>query len=435
MEGNEKKTEQGQASQSSRIQVIKGHILYSKDKDTIQIHENSYVLVEDGRVVNIYKTLPGEYVHCPVTDYQNKLIAPGFVDLHLHAPQFSQRGLGMDMTLMDWLNTYTFPHEGKFRDSTHAEKIYEKFTDSLLQHGTLNAAIFGTIHLESTKILMDICLRKNIGGYIGKVNMDRNCPDFLRETTQESIQETEAFILEYKDNYRMKPIISPRFAPTSTVGLLDGLGKLAIKYNIPIQSHLDENTGEIEFVRECFPDISSYAGVYDKFGLFGQAPTLMAHCVHLTDTEAKLLIENSVYAVHCPDSNANLTSGIMPVRKWLDMGMNIGLGTDIGAGHLVSIAKTIVRSIQLSKINSIYHKNEKALTLEEAYYLGTKSGGRFFDSKVGSLEKGYYFDALIIDDESLGDTDIPIIDRLQRFLYCGDDRNIVDRYFSGNLLT
>lgn len=418
----------------SMKKILKGNIIYSKDKDTISINENSYIVIEDEMVSGIYKTLPSEFKDFSVTDYENKIIAPGFIDLHLHAPQFSQCGLGMDMTLMEWLDTYTFPHENRFRDTLHAEKIYEKFAENLIQNGTLNAAVFGTIHLEGTKKLMDIFMKKNIGGYIGKVNMDRNCPDFLIENTQDSLKETEEFIIKYANNKRIKPIISPRFAPTSTDELLYSLGKMAKKYNMPVQSHLDENTGEIEFVKECFPGVSSYAGVYDKFGLFGQTPTLMGHCVHLSDDEAKLLINNNVYAVHCPDSNANLTSGIMPVRKWLDMGMNIGLGTDIGAGHEVSIAQTIVRTIQLSKINSIYNKNEKALTLEEAYYLGTKSSGRFFDSKVGSLEPGYYFDALVIDDESLGDVQIPIIDRLQRFLYCGDDRNIVDRYFSGILL-
>jgi len=197
--------------------------------------------------------------------------------------------------------------------------------------------------------------------------MDRNCPDFLCEATDASLQATEELIIKYGNHSLVKPILTPRFAPTSSEKLLDALGRLAKEYNLPVQSHLSENRSEVEWVKDIFPSYPTYSDVYLDFGLFGQTPTLMAHGIYLTDRELGLIKDNDVMLVHCPDSNINLASGIMPVRKFLDSGIRIGLGSDVGAGHTLAISQAIIRAIQLSKILKVFDPQLRPLTIAEAF--------------------------------------------------------------------
>lgn len=361
------------------------------------------------------------------------MIIPSFVDLHFHVPQFPNRGLGLDKELLPWLEKYIFPEEGKYNDIEYAEKVYRKLIYELWKVGTTRVSLFSSIHKESTELLFDLFIKSGLGAYIGKVNMNRNTPDYILEDTKTSIRETEEIILKYKNKSDIvKPIITPRFVPTCTSELLKGLGDLSIKYNIPVQSHLSENTNEIEWVKELEPEFKDYASVYNEFSLFGQTKTIMAHCIYNTDEEIELMAKNKVYAAHCPNSNYNLSSGIMPVRKFLDTDIPIGLGTDISAGHETSIQKVMVSAIQASKIKWLEtNKKYKPISTSEAFYLGTKGGGSFF-GKVGSFENGYDFDALVIDDSNLGDiNNLTLEERIQRFIYIGDDRNIVERYVQG----
>ena len=361
------------------------------------------------------------------------MIIPGFVDLHFHAPQLPNRGLGLDKELLPWLEEYTFPEEGKYNDIEYAEKVYKKLIHELWKVGTTRVSLFSSIHKESTELLFDLFIKSGLGAYIGKVNMNRNTPNYILENTETSIKETEEIILEYRDKSDIvKPIITPRFVPTCTSELLKGLGDLAVKYNIPVQSHLSENINEIKWVKELEPEFKDYASVYNKFSLFGQTKTIMAHCIYSTDEEIELMAKNKVYAAHCPNSNYNLSSGIMPVRKFLNADVPLGLGTDISAGHETSIQKVMVSAIQASKIKWLEtNKKYKPISTSEAFYLGTKGGGSFF-GKVGSFENGYDFDALVIDDSNLGDiNNLTLEERIQRFIYIGDDRNIIERYVQG----
>jgi guanine deaminase len=188
-------------------------------------------------------------------------------------------------------------------------------------------------------------------------------------------------------------------------------------------------------VKTLHPEFISYAGVYDGMNLLTEN-TIMTHAVHNTPEEIRLLAKRNVFIAHCPNANFNLSSGIMPARKFLDAGIRVGLGTDIGAGHQIGIYKVMNSAVQASKINWLNSgKVERSLTMSEAFYMGTKGGGNFF-GKVGSFEDGYSLDALVIDDKNLGDRDFRSIEeRLQRFIYCGDDRNITKRYVAGKLLS
>lgn len=415
--------------EKDRIIILKGHILFTPEAQRFAIYENSYLIACDGVICGIYDVIPEQYRGIPVCDYGENLIIPGFVDLHTHAPQFNQRGLGLDYKLLEWLNEYTFKEENKFSDPVYAAGVYDAFAEELLRQGTTRVAAFATIHRESSRILFQALYRRGIGAYVGKVNMDINCPDFIKEDTLLSLQDTEKLLQEWAGNGLVKPIITPRFAPTSTRELLKGLGELALTYQLPVQSHLSENVNEIAWVEELFPEIKEYHRVYQAYHLFGQTPTLMAHCVHLSDAAVQSMAENGVVAVHCPDSNLNLTSGIMPVRKLLTAGVKVGLGSDIGAGHSLSMSQTVVKTIQLSKVMQVLDSQYEPLTLPEVFYLATKGGGSFF-GKVGSFEAGYSLDALIIENHSAVQGLSPL-ERLQQFIYTGTAKDITERYIAG----
>lgn len=421
----------------SNLKALKGNIVFTPKFGEYKIVENGYIVVDGNEVAGTYDILPEEYSSSDVVDYGDKLIIPGFVDLHLHAPQFANRGLGVDKELLEWLKVYTFPEESRYSDLDFAKKAYEKFVYELWKNGTTRSVVFATIHNEATVLLMDLMDKAGLGGLVGKLNMDRNCPDFYIEDTQKSIEDTEIFIKETMDKYELiKPIITPRFVPTCSAELMEGLGQLARKYNVKVQSHLSENRGEVEWVKELHPECSSYAGVYDRYGLFGgDVPTVMAHCVWNTDEEMALMAKNNVFVAHSPYSNLNISSGIAPVREFLSKGVPVGLATDISGGHDISMASVISVSAQVSNMRWVYvDENYKPLNTKELFYLATKGGGEFFGN-VGSFEKGYEFDALIIDDSSLADVnERSIEERLQRYIYIGDDRNIVDRYVAGKRL-
>lgn len=415
----------------NEYKAYRGNIIYSKSKDKLICEEDSYIIVADGRVIEISKNLPENFEKKNVIDWGNSLIIPGFCDMHVHAPQFLQRGMGMDKELLDWLNTYTFPNEAKFKDEIHAERVYRLFVKELLKQGTLHVNCFPSIHYKASQILFNILKEYKMFAFTGKLNMDQNSPDYYIEKTQTSIEETEMFLEENKSEGNVFASVVPRFTITCSEELLEGLGKLAKKYESPVHSHLCEAVNEMKVVRELFPSYKNGAEIFYKNNLLGQTPTIMAHCIFMDDDVLELMNRPNCMAVHCPDATSNVNAGgIMPVRKLLDMGMNLALGSDIGAGVSAGIYKTIATTIQHSKIRNMYDSSLEAVNLSEAFYMATKSGGRFFD-KVGSFEEGYCFNALIIDDNNFGNDGLTPIERLERFCYLGDDRNIKMRYILG----
>lgn len=416
--------------------VIKGDIVFTKERGKFTIFEDSYLYIEDGKVKSISNSLENIYKDYTLKDYSDKIIIPGFVDLHLHAPQFPNRGLGLDKELIPWLNTYTFPEEGKYSELDYSGKVFRKVIRELWRSGTTRSVVFSSVFKNSTKLLMDLFIESGLGAYVGKVNMDRNTTPLLTESTNDSLVDTEEIIKEYENKSDLvKFIITPRFIPTCSSELLEGLGALAIKYNVPIQSHLNENKNEVIWVKELYPQSKNYASVYDDFGLFGQTKTIMAHCIYNTDDEINLMRENNVFVAHCPFSNFNLSSGIAPIRKYLNNELNIGLASDISGGDVLSIPKIMVGAIQASKMTWCNEdRNMNPLTVEEAFYLGTKGGGKFF-GKVGSFEEGYEFDALVIDTDNLHcGKDLSIEEKIQQFIYIGNEDNIIERYVAGRVV-
>ena len=417
------------------MRLLKGNFIYSIDKNEIEIKENQYLLVKDGKVEGFYNEVPSIAKDVKVEDYKDNIIIPGLSDLHVHAPQYAFRGMGMDMQLLDWLNTYAFKEEGKYKDLEYAKKQYSKFVSDVKNSATTRLSIFATLHKDATIMLMDMLEEAGIKAYVGKVNMDRNSPEFLTEDTLKSKEDTIEWLEDTKDRYKnIKPILTPRFIPSCTDNLMEEIKQINNIYNIPVQSHLSENKSEIEWVAELHPDTKNYAEAYDKYNLFGKNnKTIMAHCVHCPDDELELIKQNNVVVAHCPQSNANLTSGIAPIKNMLSMGINVGLGSDIAAGSSLSIFRAMSDAVQVSKLReSLTGQKNQTLTLTEVFYLGTKGGGKFFGD-VGSFEKGYEFDAVVLNDKSFGDnSDFTLKERLERIIYLSDDRNIVAKYVAGN---
>ena len=405
--------------------IIKGDICYSADKNTLMTAPNSYVICEDGVCRGVFADIPDKYKGLPVHDHSGMLVMPGMADLHIHAPQYAYRGLGMDMELLDWLERYAFPEESKYSDLAYAEKAYTIFADAVKNSATTRLAIFGTLHREATELLMDKLEETGVVSYVGKVNMDRNSPDDLREeSARASLADTERFIIETKDKYNNTyPIITPRFIPSCTDELSEGLGELAGKNGICVQSHLSENPGEVEWVRELCPWAENYGAAYERFGLFGgEVPTIMAHCVYSDDDEIALIKNNGVFIAHCPASNMNVASGIAPARRYLDEDMKIGLGSDVAGGHSESMFTAMVDALQSSRLYwRLADSSMKPLSAAEVFYMATKGGGEFF-GKVGAFEDGYEFDAIVLDDSLLPHPQpLSLSERLERSIYLGGD--------------
>lgn len=415
-------------------QILKGNICYSLDANKLSIHRNAYVVCVDNICRGVFEQLPEAYASLPVRDYGDCLIIPGMTDLHIHAPQFAFRGLGMDKELMDWLNEYTFHEEAKYNDLSYADKAYESFVEHLRRSATTRLVAFATIHRPSTLMLMDKLEASGLISYVGKVNMDRNSPENLIETTDESIRETIAWLAEVQGRYqRTRPIITPRFIPSCSNELLKELGAIVSKEHLPVQSHLSENIGEIAFVKQLMPESTCYGDAYDRFDLFGsKGSCIMAHCVHSSDEELELIRQRGVFVAHSPESNMNLCSGIAPVSRYLKMGIRCGLATDVAAGSHECMFRATSHALQSSNLRwRLMDQSVEPLTIESAFYLATRGGGSFF-GRVGAFEEGFEFDALVIDDS---DMDTPrtlsLYERVSRLPYHANWQNIRAKYVCG----
>ena len=415
--------------------AVKGNLIHTPVCGELDLHPQSYLVCENGTVAGIFTTLPERYQGIPVEDYGDKLILPGLVDLHVHAGQYAYRGLGMDMELLDWLEQNAFPEESRFADEAYAEAAYRIFVEALLHSTTTRASIFATLHRPATLRLMQMLEKAGLPCYVGNVNMDRNSPDYLRETTTESLAETRRWLEESADFKQVRPILTPRFTPSCTDELMNGLGQLHREFGTPMQSHLSENLSEIAWVQELCPGTRFYGESYARAGLFGgDCPTIMAHCVWSGEEERALMKEKGVFIAHCPQSNMNVSSGIAPVKQYLRDGQKVGLGSDVAGGAHLSIFRAMTDAIQCSKLRwRLVDQDTPALTMPEELYMATKGGGAFF-GKVGSFEPGYEFDAVVLDDSTMPTTrDCTLAERLERTVYLSNGQPCA-KYAAGRRL-
>lgn len=400
------------------LTILHGTIVSSPEPGKLDITPGGYLITEDGRIRGVYAALPECYAGAPVEEYGEALILPAFCDMHLHAPQYPMLGTGMDLPLLDWLNTYTFPAEARFADPDYARDVYRKLAAELIENGTTRVCMFSSLHTEATLILMEELERAGVTGYVGKVNMDRNgLPGVLQEETAESIRETERWLERCGDFTHVHPILTPRFTPSCTDELMAWLGRKAAETGLPIQSHLSENDREVAWVHELHPDCDQYWESYRKFGLWNDR-TLMAHCVWSDARERDAMRKAGVTVVHCPDSNVNVCSGTAPVRSMLQEGLKVALGTDIAGGDHISMFDAVTAAIRASKVRQMTDPaRPDFLTVAEAWYLGTSAGAAFFGDAPG-FAPGNTLHAIVLSDDDLPQSHpLSPAERLERCMY------------------
>ncbi|KAE8371886.1 guanine deaminase [Aspergillus bertholletiae] len=381
-------------------------------------------------------------------DKQNEFFFPGFIDTHIHAPQFPNVGLFGSAGLLDWLNEYTFPVEASFGSKSDPNnqntdpkdtppeglRVYDQVVARTLAHGTTCASYFATIHVPATNALAALCHSHGQRAFIGRVCMDNRdqCPPYyVDQSAEEGFHATKSTIdyirtLDPRGTL-INPIITPRFAPSCSNNSLDGLGKLAASYNPPlhIQTHISESIDEVNLVHQLFPESTSYADVYDKADLL-TSRTILAHGVHLTQDERTLIRERGAKVAHCPASNSALGSGLAPVRIMLDEGLTVGLGTDVSGGYSPSILEAARQACLVSRLlgfsrefqdmtdNSPPTGHEK-LSVDDSLYLATRGGAAVVDmaDDIGGFDKGMIWDAQLIElgavrNTTVGPLDAPV---------------------------
>jgi guanine deaminase len=397
--------------------------------------EDGHLAVSDeGRIVSA-----GDWNDAPegeVVDLSQKLIAPGFIDTHLHAPQLEMIG-SYGGHLLEWLNRYTFPTERKFEDPGHARRVARAFYDELLRNGTLCALIFSTIHREATDIFFAEAERRGFRGIIGKTMMDRNAPDYLLDTPRQSYEDSRALLEKWHGRGLLRYAITPRFAPTSTPAQLEAAGQL--KHEFPdawVHTHISENRNEVAWVQELFPEAAEYADVYDRYGLLSER-TVLAHGVWLTPEELDLLSRRGTRIAHCPNSNLFLGSGLFPLHRVLAAGVIVGLGSDIGAGTTPSLFNAMADAYKVQQVQNV------SLSPFHLWYLATLGGARALtlDGETGSLEAGKSADFLVLD---LSATPLlamrtgratSLEDLLAGLIFMGDDRAVERSFIAGQCVS
>ena len=483
--------------------LVGGTIIHSVSLGELEILERGAILSKDGVIQQVVKlddtptafstladSMKGMIAEADgaytwkATWYGNKLIIPGLIDTHCHAPQYYFTGTGMDLPLLQWLEKYTFPCESKFHDVEHAKEVYKKSVKAHLHNGSTFCSYFATIHSPAALILGDVCQQLGQRAFVGKVSMDRNSPDFYVEETKQGCEDAEDFVrgllsrtsggkkflhavdaagagdtenltllndTSITDIPLVIPCITPRFVPTCTESMMKELGRIAGKYGLPIQSHLSENVEECEWVAALHPDIVGYGNVYAQMGLLNDR-TFMAHCVYSDEGERKLMKDAGCGVCHCASSNFSLGSGVMDIRLFLNEGMKVGLGTDVAGGYSASMLDAIRQAITASTVSSLRRrdlllKDSNAgeplapLSYKEAFYLATMGGAQVLgmDKIVGNFALGKRLDCLVVDlgvegsqIDLFGHEDSS--ERFSKFLYLGDDRNISHIYVDGAMV-
>ena len=369
---------------------------YVPESDSVRSIADGLLVLENGKVKELgtYESLQHKYVEVPVNSYPGMLIMPGFIDTHIHFPQVEIIA-SYGEQLLEWLNYYTFPTEGKFKDKAYAKEIASIFFDELLKNGTTTALVFAAVYPQSVDAFFEEASRRNLRMIAGKVMMDRNAPDFLLDTPETSYQESKQLIQKWHKKGRLLYAVTPRFAITSTDEQLREAGKLLSEFpDVYLHTHLSENIDEVELVASLFPNSNGYLDVYDRAGLVG-GKSVFAHCVQLTDVEFKRLSEANSAIAFCPTSNLFLGSGLfkLELAKSVEYPIKVGLGTDVGGGTSFSIIQTASEAYKVAQLQ------RQKLSPFKALFLATLGGARALslEDKIGNFNVGKEADFIVLD--------------------------------------
>ncbi len=414
---------------------------YVPESESVRYIPDGLLVIENGTVKELgkYEQLKEKYAEIAIASYLDQLILPGFIDLHIHFPQ-TEMIAAYGEQLLQWLEKFTFPVERKFRDKAYCDQIAPIFIDQLLRNGTTTALVLAAVFPESVEALFEESDRRNMRMIAGKVMMDRNAPDFLRDTAKSSYDESKALIEKWHKKGRSLYAVTPRFAPTSTAEQLAYAGKLLEEFpDTYLHTHLSENVNEVAWVKELFPDSKGYVDAYDRFGLVGER-SIFAHCVQLTESEFERLAEAKSAIAFCPTSNTFLGSGLFNLERATSAQMKVGLATDVGGGTSFSMFQTASDAYKVAQLR------QQKLSPFQAMFLATLGGARALclDDKIGNFEVGKEADFIVIDPRSTpimalrNSAETPttleaLSDRLFSLMIMGDDRAIQATYILGEL--
>jgi guanine deaminase len=405
------------------------------DPSAWEYFEDGLLLVDDGKVVaagDAETLLAGPAANVNVTDHRGKLLVPGFIDCHVHFPQLDIIG-SFGAQLLDWLNQYAYPAEQQFADPDHAREVAAAFIDELLCNGTTTALVFGTVHPHSADAIFEAAAARNMRLVAGKVLMDSNCPEGLRDDPESAYADSKALIERWHGKDRLGYAITPRFALTSSPEQLSAAGRLAAEYpDVWIHTHLAENMEEVEEIERLFPDSRSYLDVYERFGLLRER-AVFAHCLHMDDIDRASMAGKGGAAAFCPTSNLFLGSGLFDLPAMQDAGVRCGLGTDVGGGTSLSLLTTA------SEAYKVLHMQEQTLPAMQALYLCTLGAAEalYLDDKIGNFEAGKEADFVVLDFAGSSITArrtaaaATIEEKLFALMTLADDRNIEATYVLG----
>jgi guanine deaminase len=424
---------------ASSLRAYRARILHFNQTTTNPQRDYMYyadglLVTRNGKIVALdeYKTLINQYPNLSVADYSGKLLLPGFIDSHMHFPQ-TEMLASYGEQLLDWLTNYTFPVENKFADSHYASAIAEIFLRQLFRHGTTSAMVYSSVHKAATSCLFSAAKHYDMLLMAGKVCMDRHCPPYLQDTPESAQQDSAELINTWHHHGRLKYVITPRFAPTSSEAQLAMLGELAQDNpDVFIQTHLSENHNEIAWVKSLYPQRKHYLDVYDHYGLV-RPGAVFGHAIHLLDDEWQCLAQLGASIAFCPTSNLFLGSGLFDLKRAESHGIPVLLATDVGGGTSFNMLRTMgeaykvcqLRGGQLHPLHGLY-----LMTQGSAVALG-------LDQQIGNLNPGSDADFVILDpyfDEltQLRFTpDSEVQDIVFALSMLGDDRATVATYIAG----
>lgn len=374
----------------------------------------------------------GTVPFCKIIDLRRHLIIPGLVDCHLHLPQLDCRGKH-GATLLDWLKRYIFPAEAAFRDIRVVDDVGKRFFKKLVLNGTTTASIYVTVHKAATDHAFKLAKACGVRAVMGKVMMDQNSPESLKENTNQSLSQSEELAAKWHGaaNGRLRYAFTPRFAPTCSKKLFEEVGKIIAKGGVYLQSHISETKAENEKVRELFHDCPDAFSVFEKTGCAGSR-TILGHAIHMSDDEYRRMAETGTKIAHCPTSNFFLKSGWMPLSRVEKAGVQYGLGTDIGAGTSMSLF-TEMR-------HADYTQLEISVTPQKAFYLATMGGAATLsmEEEIGNFSAGKWADFLVLDirkiDYHYRLSELTTDEVLSLLMYRGDGRVVLDTYVGGKKL-
>ena len=426
------------------ISAVRGTLIFCRDDPFLTDPEKAIVHEPDGLViccdglieaVGSYAALKAQLpADADITDHSSCLIAPGFIDTHIHYVQTGIIG-AQGHQLLAWLNDYTFVAEQAFADEAVARDTANLFCDELVRNGTTTALVFCSVHPGSVDALFEAAAARNLRLIAGKVLMDRNAPEKLLDTPKTGYDDSKALIKKWHNRGRLMYAITPRFAPTSTPEQLEAAGALCKEHpECYMQTHVSENKGEVAWVKELFPDRKGYLDVYDHYSLC-RPRAVFGHGIHLTDDEMQVMHRTGSAIAHCPTSNFFLGSGFFNIQRAMqkDRPVRVGLGTDLGAGTSFSILATLNEAYKAAQLNSY------ALSACHAYYVATRGTAHamYLEDKIGSISPGMEADIVVLDMKST-----PIISYRMEFakdfdealfiqMTLGDDRAVQATYVAG----